>query len=85
MRHNDRGQEMPAFSPREPLLAQLNESGFEYDQNLNRALEISASKPDISPEDRGFPGLASHAIRRSNTCGSTCPPSGDEERAGVMR
>lgn len=38
-----------------PLLLQLNEKGLEFDQLLSRALEISASKPDISREDTGFP------------------------------
>lgn len=59
---------MPAFSPREPLLAQLKKRGFEFDQKLNRALEISASKPDISPEDRGFPdSYLTLALYRLNT------------------
>lgn len=38
-----------------PLLQQLKKNGLEFDQLLMRALEISASNPDISPEDTGFP------------------------------
>jgi hypothetical protein len=37
------------------LLRQLARHGFELDQKLMRALEVSASNPDLDPEDSGFP------------------------------
>ena len=43
------------FNNRRPLLAQLSNCGLEFDQKLMRALEVSASKPNLGPEDRGFP------------------------------
>lgn len=43
------------FNTTEPLLQQLSRHGFELDQKLQRALDVSASKPDLSPEDIGFP------------------------------
>jgi hypothetical protein len=43
------------FNPREPLLKQLAKHGVEFDQKLQRALQVSASKPDLMPEDTGFP------------------------------
>jgi hypothetical protein len=43
------------FHTKEPLLKQLSSHGFEFDQKLQRALEVSASRPDLSPEDVGFP------------------------------
>lgn len=43
------------FNTEEPLLNQLTSHGFELDQKLQRALQVSASKPDLSPEDVGFP------------------------------
>lgn len=46
---------MLRFNTREPLLGQLVKNGLEFDQTLQRALQVSASKPDISPEDVGFP------------------------------
>jgi hypothetical protein len=46
---------MVHFNDRTPLLRQLQKNGLEFDQKLMRALEVSASKPDIRPEDRGFP------------------------------
>lgn len=46
---------MFSFTPRRPLLRQLEDKGVEFDQKLTRALEVSASRPDLTPEDRGFP------------------------------
>ena len=43
------------FSDRVPLLAQFQGAGLQFDQQLQRALEISASRPDLEPEDSGFP------------------------------
>lgn len=43
------------IKPGKPLLDQLEESNIEFDQLLQTALEVSASKPDVSPEDIGFP------------------------------
>jgi hypothetical protein len=51
-----------------PLLAQLKSHGLEFDQKLSRALEISASQPDIEPEDQGFPdSYLTLALYRLNT------------------
>ena len=46
---------MAFFVPEIPLLAQLESQGLEFDQKLRRAFEVSASKPDLDPEDIGFP------------------------------
>ena len=46
---------MVYFSPEAPLLQQLTENGLEFDQKLARALQVAASKPDVEPEDSGFP------------------------------
>lgn len=43
------------FTNKAPLLRQLAKYGLEFDQKLQRALEVSASKPDLAPEDSGFP------------------------------
>ena len=43
------------FNTKEPLLKQLSNHGLEFDQKLSRALQVSASKPNLSPEDVGFP------------------------------
>jgi hypothetical protein len=43
------------FSDKKSLLGQLSRYGLELDQKLHRALEVSASKPDLRPEDTGFP------------------------------
>jgi hypothetical protein len=43
------------FNTKEPLLKQLAKHGFEFDQKLHRALQVSARKPDLYPEDVGFP------------------------------
>ena len=57
-----------AFVPRKPLLAQLKKHGFEFDQKLTRALEVSASKPQIESEDSGFPdSYLTLALYRLNT------------------
>jgi hypothetical protein len=37
------------------LLTQLREQGYEFDQKLSRAFEVSASDPNLEPEDSGFP------------------------------
>lgn len=51
-----------------PLLRQLRKLGLELDQLLSRALEISASRPDLDPEDRGFPdSYLTLALYRLNT------------------
>lgn len=51
-----------------PLLAQLKSHGLEFDQKLSRALEVSASRPDIKPEDQGFPdSYLTLALYRLNT------------------
>ncbi len=46
---------MVYFTQKRPLLQQLARHGLEFDQKLARAFEVSASKPDIEPEDSGFP------------------------------
>lgn len=46
---------MLEISTRRPLLGQLRRQGYELDQKLLRALEVSASNPDLDPEDCGFP------------------------------
>src|SRR5712692_3090598 len=43
------------FTDKVPLLRQLAKHGLEFDQKLMRALEVSASKPNLAPEDSGFP------------------------------
>ena len=43
------------FNTEEPLLDQLEKHGFEFDQKLERALQVSASRPELHPEDVGFP------------------------------
>jgi hypothetical protein len=43
------------FNTNKPLLEQLTKLDLELDQKLRRALEVSASKPNIAPEDVGFP------------------------------
>ncbi|MCP4677928.1 MAG: DUF4263 domain-containing protein [Deltaproteobacteria bacterium] len=59
---------MAWFDSERPLLAQLDEQGLEFDQMLRRALEVSASKPDIEPEDQGFPdSYLTLALYRLNT------------------
>lgn len=59
---------MIQFKQRRPLLAQLKSHGLEFDQKLMRALEVSASQPNIEPEDRGFPdSYLTLALYRLNT------------------
>jgi hypothetical protein len=56
------------FEQGKPLLAQLESHGLEFDQKLTRALEVSASRPDIEPEDQGFPdSYLTLALYRLNT------------------
>lgn len=56
------------FEPGKPLLAQLAAGGLELDQMLSRALEVSASRPNIKPEDEGFPdSYLTLALYRLNT------------------
>jgi len=43
------------FRKNEPLLAEARRNGFELDQRLMRALQVSASRPKLHPEDFGFP------------------------------
>jgi hypothetical protein len=43
------------FTDKAPLLKQLAKNGLEFDQKLMRALEVSASAPDLAREDTGFP------------------------------
>ncbi len=43
------------FNSSEPLFGQLAKLGLEFDQKLQRAFEVSASMPDLAPEDVGFP------------------------------
>jgi hypothetical protein len=59
---------MIRFKQGKPLLAQLKSHGLEFDQKLTRALEVSASQPDIEPEDKGFPdSYLTLALYRLNT------------------
>jgi len=59
---------MVYFEQGKPLLAQLERHGLEFDQKLTRAFEISASQPDIEPEDNGFPdSYLTLALYRLNT------------------
>jgi hypothetical protein len=56
------------FEQSKPLLSQLAKYGLEFDQKLSRALEVSASRPDINPEDEGFPdSYLTLALYRLNT------------------
>jgi hypothetical protein len=60
--------EMIQFKQGKPLLAQLERCGLEFDQKLRRALDVSASRPDLDPEDRGFPdSYLTLALYRLNT------------------
>jgi hypothetical protein len=43
------------FPTGKPLLAELKRNGLGFDQKLMRALQASASKPKLDPEDFGFP------------------------------
>lgn len=43
------------FNTHEPLLQQLDDSGYEFDQMMRTALDLAASNPDVEPEDSGFP------------------------------
>lgn len=43
------------FRKGKPLLAELKRNGLGFDQKLMRALQASASKPKLDPEDFGFP------------------------------
>jgi hypothetical protein len=47
--------ELGLFRQGRPLLSELNRNGLEFDQRLMRALEVSASRPNLKPEDSGFP------------------------------
>lgn len=59
---------MTTFNDRKPLLVQLERSGLQFDQQLMRALELSASNPDVTPEDSGFPdSYLTLALYRLNT------------------
>jgi hypothetical protein len=59
---------MIQFTPGRPLPAQLRRHGVEFDQKLMRALEVSASRPNIEPEDHGFPdSYLTLALYRLNT------------------
>lgn len=56
------------FNTEEPLLAQLARRGLEFDQQMSRAFQVSASQPNIEPEDCGFPdSYLLLALYRSNT------------------
>ena len=56
------------FEQGKPLLAQLERYDLEFDQKLTRALEVSASQPNIEPEDQGFPdSYLTLALYRLNT------------------
>jgi hypothetical protein len=56
------------FVQGKPLLRQLKEQTLELDQLLRRALEVSASDPNIDPEDEGFPdSYLTLALYRLNT------------------
>jgi len=59
---------MPVITPRIPLLKQLDQTGLLLDQLLYRALQASASNPDLGSEDRGFPdSYLTVALYRLNT------------------
>ena len=59
---------MIRFTPDRPILEQLSGAGLEFDQKLRRALEIAASRPDLQPEDFGFPdSYLTLALYRTNT------------------
>ena len=59
---------MAFFVQGKPLLQQFREQNLEFDQMLRRALEVSASRPDIKPEDEGFPdSYLTLALYRLNT------------------
>jgi hypothetical protein len=59
---------VPSFAQGKPLLRQMRDQGLEFDQLLRRALEASASNPDIDPEDEGFPdSYLTLALYRLNT------------------
>ncbi len=59
---------MAVFTDKGPLLHQLARHGLEFDQKLMRALEVSASNPDLAREDTGFPdSYLTLALYRLNT------------------
>lgn len=59
---------MTIFRTKKPLLRQLKNAGLQLDQQLIQALEVSASKPDIRPEDEDFPdSYLTLALYRLNT------------------
>jgi hypothetical protein len=59
---------MNTFLEKIPLTAQMQKLGVEFDQQLLHAFKISASKPNISPEDTGFPdSYVTLALYRSNS------------------
>jgi len=43
------------IEPRKKLMRQMAQCGLEFDQKLQHAFELAASKPDIRPEDDGLP------------------------------
>lgn len=59
---------MSLITPEIPLLQQLKLNGILFDQLLYRALEVSASDVDLTPEDEGFPdSYLTVALYRLNT------------------
>lgn len=56
------------FNTKRPLLHQLEARGLEFDQKMQCALELAASKPDLGEEDCGFPdSYLFLALYRMNT------------------
>jgi len=59
---------MSLIIPGIPLLRQFELNGILFDQLLYRALEVSASDVDLTPEDEGFPdSYLTVALYRLNT------------------
>jgi hypothetical protein len=59
---------MSLIVPGTPLLQQLKVNGLLFDQLMYRALEVSASHVDLTPEDEGFPdSYLTVALYRLNT------------------
>jgi len=68
-----RNQIKSHFNTQEPLFSQLSRLGIELDQKLRRAFEVSASRPDLNPEDVGFPdSYVTLALYRLNSILTRC-------------
>ena len=78
--------ELGLFRRGRPLLSGLARNGLEFDQRLLRALEVSASRPNLKPEDSGFPdSYLTLALYRPLQPTRAPQPSGHGNRRGAAR